>query len=102
VAPLPLATRQPSLSIPSRSLPPQPQRPPTALPPLPFPVSHNRPADPTTSSGGPNTATPTDQQPSFLLLPATRSGGEDEKPIEEPIYSEADLKEKRERQIQKP
>ena len=36
------------------------------------------PADPTASSGGPNTAAPTDQQPPFLLLPATRSGGEDE------------------------
>ena len=60
------------------------------------------PADPTASSGGPNTAAPTDQQPSFLLLPATRNGGEEEKPTEEPICSEADLKEKREGQIRKP
>ena len=59
------------------------------------------PADPTASNGSPNTAASTDQQSSFLLLPTTRSGGEDEKPIEEQICSEADLKEKRERQIRK-
>ena len=59
------------------------------------------PADPTTSSDSLNTTAPRDQQPPFLLLPASRSGGEDEKPIEEQICSEADLKEKRKRQIRK-
>ena len=43
-----------------------------------------------------NTATPIYQQPSFLFLLATQSGGIDEKTIKEQMYSKADLKEKRE------
>jgi hypothetical protein len=58
--------------------------------------------DPIASSGGPITAVPTDQSHPSFFCQATRSGGEDKKPIEESICSEADLKEKREKHIRKP